>query len=122
MGGRHEINVMTAHLLKFNHHLCEVFIPNFLSSSFMGDGPVLAENAAEVTVGKEDGARSILTDQRHLLAEMGVIAENHRSHRSAAESLLPFLTIDPTSPWTEVATFENAIGLLNPLGQFTLSF
>ncbi len=115
MGGRDYIDVMAASLLEVNHHVSQVFIINLLSLPLMGDGPVLAEDTAEVTVGEEDGARPILANQRYLLAEMGVSTIDHRSRRSPAEPRFPILPIHPALPRTELATLENSIGLLNPL-------
>ena len=56
MGWGNQVDVMAAHLLEAEHHVCQVFILKFLSSSLVGDWPVLAEDAAEVAVGKKDGA------------------------------------------------------------------
>jgi hypothetical protein len=77
MGGRYEVDVMATYLLKMEHHIPQVFILDFLSSTLMGDGPVLAENASKAAVGEEDGARPVLAHYRHLFTKMGVIAENH---------------------------------------------
>jgi hypothetical protein len=116
-----QIDIMAAYFLELDHHVRQVFIFNFLSSSLMGDGPVLAEDAPQVAVGEEDGARSIFTRYGHLFAKMGVITEDNRLHRSPTEPSFPLLPIYPTTPGTELAMFEDAIGLLDPLGQFALS-
>jgi hypothetical protein len=50
MGGRDKIDIMAADLLKIKHHICEVFIFNFLPSSFMGNGPILTENTPKIAV------------------------------------------------------------------------
>ncbi len=63
MGGRDQIDIVAPNLLQVEHHLRQVFILDFPSSSFMGDGPVLAEDAAQVAVGEEDGTRAMLSDQ-----------------------------------------------------------
>jgi hypothetical protein len=54
---------MAANLLEFEHHLRQFLILTFLSSSFMGDRPVLAEDTSKVAVGEEDGSGSMLTHQ-----------------------------------------------------------
>jgi hypothetical protein len=82
------------------------------------NGPVLAEDTAEVAVGEEDGARTFSAHQRHFFAKMGVITENHRLDRSSTESFFTLLPIYTTLPWTELAIFKDRIGLLDPLSQF----
>jgi hypothetical protein len=79
MRGRDEIDVMAANLLEVKHHVCQVFILNFLSSSLMGYGPVLTEDTAKVAVGKEDCTRPSSAYQTHLFTKMGMIAEDHWS-------------------------------------------
>jgi len=88
----------------------------------MGNGPILTENTTEIAVGKEDGPGSILAHQRNFLAKVGLGAGNHRSGRSSAKPCFPSLPIHPTAPGAEVAVFKNGVGLLNPLGKFSLSF
>ncbi len=66
MGGRDEIDVMAANLLKVKHHVCQVFISDFLPPALVRNGPVLAEDTPKITVGEEDGARSFLTYQTFL--------------------------------------------------------
>ena len=81
----------------------------------MGDGPVLAENTAEVAVGKEDCAGAIYARYRFLFAHMGMIAEDHRAGRSAAEPFFTLYPIYPAPSGTELAALEDAVGLLDPL-------
>jgi hypothetical protein len=86
----------------------------------MCNGPVLAEDTPKIAVGKENGAGSPLTDQRHFFAEMGVVAENDGFDRSLTESFFSLLPIHTTLPRTELTIFEESIGFLNPLKQLTL--
>jgi hypothetical protein len=111
---------MAPDLLEFDHHIRHILILNFLSSSFMGDGPVLAKETAEVAVGEEDGARPIFADQGFLFAEMGVIAINHGSDRSLAEPPFALFPIHPALAGAEPAMLEDAVGLLDPLTEFSL--
>jgi hypothetical protein len=120
MGGRDEIDIMAANLLKVKHHIRDVFILNFLSSSLMGNGPVLTEDTTEVAIREKDGTRPSSTYQTHLLTKMGMIAKNHRLNRSPTEPLFTLLPIHPTTPGTELATFKDGIGLFDLLGQFAL--
>jgi hypothetical protein len=87
MGGRDEIDIMAAHLLKVKHHVCQVFILNFLPSPFVSDRPVLTEDTSKIAVGEEDGARSIPAHQGHLFAKMGMITKNDWFDWSSTETL-----------------------------------
>jgi hypothetical protein len=51
---------------------------------------------------------------------MGVIAKNHRFDRSSTESLFTLLPIHSTLPGTELAIFEDAIGLFDSMSQLSL--
>jgi hypothetical protein len=73
-----------------DHHVRKVFIFKFLTFSLMGDGPILAEDTAEITIGKENGTRSIFAYQRYLFAKMGLSAENHWSVWGSAEPSFAF--------------------------------
>jgi hypothetical protein len=111
---------MAADLLEVNHHISQVFILNFLASSFVGDGPVLTEDTTEVAVGEEDGAGSSSTHERHLFTKMRVITKNNRFDWSPTESLFSFLSIHSTLSGAELTILEEGIGLLDPQSQFTL--
>jgi hypothetical protein len=118
MSGCNKIDIMTADLLKVDHHVCQIFILNLLPSSFMGDWPVLAEYATEIAVGEENGARPFSSHQRHLFTKMRVITKNNWLDWRSTESLLSLLPIHATLPGAELAIFENGISSFDPLGQF----
>jgi hypothetical protein len=63
MGRGNEVDIMAADLLELKHHLRQFLILTFLSSSFMGNGPVLTEDTSKVTVREEDSPRPMLTHQ-----------------------------------------------------------
>jgi hypothetical protein len=107
---------MTANLLEVDHHVGQVFILNFLPSSLMGNGPVLAEDTSKVAVGEEDRARPVITHYRSLFAKMGVSAENNGHNWSPAEAFFALLPIDPTLSGTELAMLKDCVSLLDPLG------
>jgi len=100
-----------------NHHISQIFVLDFCSSSLMRDGPILAEHTTEVAVGEEDGAGAVVAHQRRLLPEVRMEAEDDRLDRSPAEPLLPFLPIHSAPSGTELTVLEEVIGLLDPLGQ-----
>jgi hypothetical protein len=91
---------MAADFLEVDHHVRQVFILKFLTFSLMGYGPILAEDTAEITIGKEDGTRSIFAHQRYLFAKMGLSAENHWTVWGSAEPSFALFPIHPTTPWT----------------------
>ena len=51
---------------------------------------------------------------------MGLGAKDHGLDRSPAEPDLAFQSIYPTLAWTEFTLLEDAVGLFDPLDQFTL--
>jgi hypothetical protein len=116
VGGSDEIDVMAADLLEADHHIRHIFILNLFSPSLMRDWPVLAEDTAEIAVGKEDRPRPIISHQRHLFTKMGMEAENHRSEWSPAEAFFTFFPIHPTPPGTELTMLKDCVSLLDPLG------
>jgi len=106
MGGCDQVDVMTTDLLKVNHHIRQVLITDFLSLSFMSDRPVLAEDTAEIAIGEEDGARSMLPHQRYLLAEMGLSDINYNSGRGSTEPLFAISAINPALSGAQPAFLE----------------
>jgi hypothetical protein len=68
---------MAAYLLEVEHHVRQVFIPDLLPPSLMGDRPVLAEDTTEITIREEDRPGPILAYHGHLFAKMGMVAEDH---------------------------------------------
>jgi hypothetical protein len=63
VGRGHEVDVVAADPLDVDHHLRELMIVDLLPTTFMGYRPVLTKNAAEVAVGKEDGAGAAIAYQ-----------------------------------------------------------
>jgi len=115
-----QVDVMTAYLLQVEHHFCQPLIVILSAVPFVGDGPVLAEHATEVTVGEEDGTRSMLSNEGYLFAKMRLSHINQNSGWSPAESELTGFPVRPALPWTQLALLEHRVGLLNPLYQSAL--
>ena len=63
MSGCDQVDVMAAYLLQIEHHFRQPLIVILTAVPLVGDGPVLAKHATEVTVGKKDGARSVLANE-----------------------------------------------------------
>jgi hypothetical protein len=106
---------MASYLLQIEHHFRQPLIVILSTVSLVGDGPVLAEHATEITVGKKDGTRSVLSNEGYLFAKMRLSHINQNSGWSPAESYFTVFSIRPALPWTELALLEHRIGLLNPL-------
>jgi hypothetical protein len=111
---------MTADLLELKHHRSQVFISELLSFSLVGDGPVLAEDTAEIAVGYKYGTRPILTHQGYLFTKMGMAAEDYWFERGLAEPSFSFSPIHPTPTGAEVTVLKDTVSFLDSLSQFTL--
>jgi len=120
MGGGNQVDVVTTDLLEVEHYLCQGFVADFFPPALMGDGPVLAEDAAEVAVGEKYGAGAVYSRDRFFFAKVGVMAENNGTERRPAETLLALAAIHPAAPRTELAILEDPAGLLNLPGEFPL--
>jgi hypothetical protein len=86
--------------------------------SFDGNGPVLAKNTTEITVGKEDGSGSSFSHQRYLFTKMWMCRVDHEFVRSTAKSSFAILPIDTAPPGAKFTLFENGIRLFYSLGEF----
>jgi len=86
MSGCDKVDVMAAYLLQIEHHFRQPLIVILTAVTLVGDGPVLAEHAMEVTVGKKDSTRSVLSNEGYLFAKMRLSHINHNSGWSSAEA------------------------------------
>ena len=68
--GGDEVDIMAALFLEPQHHGGQVFGTRALAAALPTDVVVLAENAAQVTPGKENRARTVPAAQAVLLAEV----------------------------------------------------
>jgi hypothetical protein len=85
----------------------------------MGNGPVLAENTAQIAVREKNGTRAMLSDQGYLLAKMGLGAVDDNVPGRLAESFFSLQPIHAALTGAEFARLEDSAGLFNPLRQFT---
>jgi hypothetical protein len=58
-----QVDVVAAYLLQIEHHFRQPLITILIAVPLVGDGPVLAEHTTEVTIGKKDGARPVLSNE-----------------------------------------------------------
>jgi hypothetical protein len=106
---------MAAYLLQIEHHFRQPLVVILSAVTLVGYGPVLAEHATQVTVGKKDGTGSVLSNEGYLFAKMRLSHINQNPGWCPAESQLTVFPIRPTLPWTELALLEHRVSLLNPL-------
>lgn len=81
--------------------MCHVRGGHAFTISQMTDVVILAKNAPKVTVGEEDGPRTVMSNQGRLLAEMGKSTRDHGLRPGLADSDLPVQAIDPALPRTK---------------------
>jgi hypothetical protein len=72
MGGRDQIDIVTANFLKVQHHIGQVFIADYFSATFVGNWPILTENTSQIAVGEKYGAGTVPADQGFLFAVVGI--------------------------------------------------
>ena len=77
----------------------------------MCDVVVLAEHAAEVASGKEDGARAVVALNAGLLAEMGSYNIDLGGLGADEADASPFPAVDAAASRAEVAVTQVGIGL-----------
>jgi hypothetical protein len=73
MGRGNEVNVMTSILLELQHDVSKRFKRDLTAFTQVAYRPVLAEEAAEVAVRKEDRTGAVPADQRTFFPEVRVI-------------------------------------------------
>jgi hypothetical protein len=71
MSRSYDIDVVTAALLKLQHHIGEVFDVPFLPSPSLTDLPIDAEHTSQPTIRKEDRSRTFVTSKGALLSMVG---------------------------------------------------
>jgi len=114
--GGDEIDVVAADPLQFQHDVRQVLVQNLGTPALVGYRPILAEDAAQVAVGKEDGSRPIPPYQRNLLAVMGLGRVDHDLDGCAADTGFTLQPVDPALPRAQAAFGELSIGLIDALG------
>jgi hypothetical protein len=80
----------------------------------MADVVILAKDAAQVTVGKENGAGPVISNERSLLTEMRKRTGYLKVSACLAVSEIPGQPIDAALPWAEATLPEVPIQFFNP--------
>src|SRR5262245_11946116 len=78
MLGRDEVDVVTAARLQLEHHAGQLPRPHLDALALLARLEVLAEDAAKVAPGEEDGARPLPAAEDVLLAEVGEVGGDPR--------------------------------------------
>ena len=80
---------------------------------------ILAEYAAQVTVGQKDGSRAADADQWLLLPEVGVVGGDLSLPPRATKARLAAEPVYPTLPGTQPALVQHRQGLIPTRAQFS---
>ena len=110
---------MRAALLQVEHHGGKVFGRNRFAHAELADGIVLAEDAPEVAVRKEDGARTAITRDGRFLAVVEIVAGHLGPLARPAESLLTLQAVDRAVARAQPATLHGCVRLPRPLRELT---
>ena len=81
----------------------------------LADAVVLAETAAEITAGEEDGAGAMNADQRLFFTEMRAIAGNSSVSSSGAQTGCSPQSVDLATTGAEGTAFQHPSGGFSPL-------
>jgi hypothetical protein len=95
------------------------FLPHLFPRTQMTDVVVLAEHAAQVAPGEENGSAPMLSDQGPLLTEMGAEAGYHGKLSDPADTFLSFQPVHVAMPRTEGAVPEDGPKGIDPPGKFS---
>ena len=100
---RHQVDVVTAHRLQAEHHIGNARRVVRLTGHLLADVVVLAEDTAQVAVGKEDRAGPAPTAQRVFLAHMRPEGCHPRPAGGLAGSQPPAGPVGAAFPGAQVA-------------------
>ena len=115
---RHQVDVVAAHGLQGEHHLRQLVGADRAPRPLLADVPVLAEHAAQVAPGEEDGAGAAPATQRRFLAVVRAVARHHRLLAGPADRALDALeAIHPAIAGAQVAGPQVRPGRVDPLVQ-----
>jgi hypothetical protein len=115
MGRSDKVDVVTTHILELQHHPGQPFGGDLTAFAEMADRIVLAEPAAQVAVGEEDRARSVLADQWPFLAEVGRVGRHRGKEAGSAGSFFSLEAVDPAEAGTQGAALKKRQRLFDPL-------
>ena len=114
-----KVDVMATHLLEPHHDVCHVRGGHTFTISQMADVVILAKNAPKITVGEEDGPRTVISNQGRLLAEMGKGTRDHELRPGLADSHLPVQAIDLALSRTKPTLLKEFLQELDSLAELS---
>ena len=103
MGGGDEVDVVTAQVLQVDHDPGQVTVGDLHPVALVADVPVLAEAAAQVAVGEEDGAGAMRPHKRGFLPEVRRIAGHLCQPSGLAGAQLVLVAVHMAFPRAKVA-------------------
>ncbi|BCS96871.1 hypothetical protein DSLASN_25030 [Desulfoluna limicola] len=103
MGGCHQIDVLTSHLLNREHHSSQGPVIHLMPFHVMADLPILAEKAPQVASGKKEGSRPPCSHKAGFFAIVRAIRRQDRPRTDPAEAPLPAGAIHTATTGTESA-------------------
>jgi hypothetical protein len=115
---RDQVDIVAAHPLESDHPIRDIVVRDHLAFSFVGNGPILAKDAPQITVGKKNGSRSVTADEGYFLSKVGVGTEKNGLGRCPAEAFFAGEPVDTAFSWTETALLEKGIGLFHTTLEF----
>jgi hypothetical protein len=117
VGGGDKVDVVAVHLLQSDHDPGHVRRGDGFSPAQVADVVVLTKNTPEITVGQEDSARSMLTDERGFFTKVREGARDHQVGSGLTVAQLSLHPVNPALPGTELAILKNLSQKFNPSGQ-----
>ncbi len=76
MGGGNQIDIVAPSTLQTKHHLSQFLIAYIAAPTLMGNGPILAKDAAQIAVGEKYCAGTVPSHQRLFFAKMSLETVN----------------------------------------------
>ena len=116
--GRDEVDVVASLGLKIEHEFGDGVGGEVAADSVGAEFGVLAEHAAEVAPGKEDGARAVGSDQGRLFTEMGLGAAHARLWAGVAPAGFPREAVDVAEARADRAILQQGAGGFGAAPQF----
>lgn len=121
MGGRNKADIVTTFGLQFEHHFCQSFVRYlvlFLRFPGLRDLKILAIDAAQITVSKENITCAVCAGKTRFFAKMRRVARNNRQSARITSGNFTLQTIISAVFRTNGTGFKQFFECLNSGLQF----
>jgi len=118
MCGADQVDIVAALGLKIKHYGGQFICVGLAALAHLADAVVLAVDALEVAIGKEDSARAAMSYQGWFLSEVGPVAGNDSLPAGIAFAKLVGRSIHLALAWAYPAACKNGIGTVCPPFKF----